>query len=180
MGVQLARVFDRAELEGPRGADIRVRIEVPVEWLAGGFRVEVLLPRLAVCASCDAGGCDLCERGGAVATRGRGEPGEVVEVELPARVEGATLRLRGRGGPGREDGVERGLLLLEIRPGGAASDGVTLVTEPQPLELIEVGPETPEETPEALARSREWVAWVPWVLWALLLVALCWWLVRER
>jgi hypothetical protein len=177
VGVQLARVFDRSELEGPRGADIRVRIEVPAGWLIGGFRVEVLLPRLAVCASCDAGGCDLCERGGAVATRGRGEPGEVIEVELPARSEGATLRLRGRGGPGREEGIERGLLLLEVRPGGAVSDGVTLVTAPEPAEPA--GAASPAEPQASIEVARPW-DWVPWALWVLSLAGLVWWVSRGR
>ncbi len=169
MGVQLARVFDRSELEGPRGADVRVRIEVPIGWLVGGYRVEVLLPRLASCAGCDAGGCDLCDRGGAVATRGRGEPGEIVEVELPPHTEGATLRLRGRGGLGREDGIERGLLLLEVRP-GTTSEGVTLVLEPASQE--ESAP------PAAPAEITPRGGWIPWLLWGFALLLLAWWLTR--
>jgi hypothetical protein len=172
VGVQLARVFDRSELEGPRGADVRVRIVVPVEWLTGGVRVEVLLPRLAICATCDAGGCDLCDRGGAIATRGRKEPGEIVEVELPPRAEGATLRVRGHGGTSTEEGLERGLLLLEVRPGSAVSEGVTLVFAPAPPE--EESP-APQQDP-GIAAPR--TSWVPWLLWGLALVLLAWWVSR--
>ena len=135
MSQALGRVLQKDDLEGPRGPDGRHRITVPAAWLEAGFWIELDLPRMLECASCRGGGCDACDRSGAVTTRGRKELGEIVEVKLPETTEGVALRLPRRGGlpdDARPD-LARGVLVLMIVPGDAASDGVRLVERaPEP------------------------------------------------
>lgn len=102
---------------------------MPAEWLAEGASIELELPRTLSCAACGGGGCDACGRSGAVYTRGRKELPELVEVSLPSSTggaRGATVRLPKRGGLPSDETPElaRGMLLLTVIPGEAASDGV--------------------------------------------------------
>lgn len=75
-------MLDRDEIdsaEGPRGT---MTIELPLEWLASGDRVEVVVPTRLTCGRCDGGGCDACGRSGAI--RLAGEPPErTVRFVLP-------------------------------------------------------------------------------------------------
>jgi len=127
----LARVFDDEAFAGPRGPDGRHEIVVPRAWLDGRSWIEVPLPRLLSCASCDGGGCDGCDRSGAVATRPRKTPAEVVEVQLPGQSP-AVLRLPRYGGlpADHQEGLDRGLLLLVIRAGDQPSEGLRLLSPP--------------------------------------------------
>src|SRR5688500_4767935 len=84
MGQVLGRVTGGGT-NTPRGPDVSHRIRVPGAWLGEGVLIEVELPRHLRCAACDGGGCDTCERSGALTVRGRGEPAEIVEVRLPQR-----------------------------------------------------------------------------------------------
>jgi hypothetical protein len=120
----LAKVVQDDALHGPRGPDGRHEIVVPEGWLGEGAWVEIPLPRLLNCAACEGGGCDRCERSGAVATRPRKTLTEVVELQLPTAP--AILRVPRRGGlPGEEaQGLGRGVLLLAVRTGAAPSEGV--------------------------------------------------------
>ena len=61
----LGRVV-QAELESPRGPDASHRIRVPKDWLEQGAIIELELPRHLTCRACEGGGCDICERSGAV------------------------------------------------------------------------------------------------------------------
>lgn len=133
--VPLAKVFDDDELTGPRGPDGRHEIVVTEDWMLGRAWIEIPLPRLLSCASCDGGGCDGCERSGAVATRPRKTPPEVIEVQLPGAAP-VVLRLPRYGGLAPDENTARGLLLLAIRLGPEPSEGLRLVDlppAPQPL-----------------------------------------------
>ncbi len=117
------------------------RIRVPRAWLESGEVVELELPRNLSCAACDGGGCDLCERSGAISLRGRNELAEVLTVTLPARkadssgeTRGVVIRIPEQGGLPPEHGaaLPRGLLLLRVEPAEAADAGITRVTPPEP------------------------------------------------
>jgi hypothetical protein len=136
----LARVTQRT-LNVPRGLDVVHRIRVPREWLESGAVVELELPRNLACAACDGGGCDSCDRAGAVTLRGREELPEILHVTLPARkaeadagTRGVMIRIPDQGGlpPLEDDTLPRGLLLLRVEPAEAADAGVTRVLPPEP------------------------------------------------
>ncbi len=133
----LGRVLQQDDLEGPRGPDGRLRITVPREWLVEARWIELDLPRMLECARCRGGGCDGCERSGAVVTRGRKELAEVVELKLPESAQAVTLRLPRRGGlpPDATPDLARGLLLLAVFPGDDASDGVRALERELPLPI---------------------------------------------
>jgi hypothetical protein len=121
-------VLREEDLSGPRGPDARYKVVVPADWLREESWIEIVLPRTLSCALCDGGGCDTCGRSGAVDTRKRKEIPEVLEVRLPPTETGATMRLPKRGGLPLEDEDTvtcRGILLLTVTPGDAASEGVT-------------------------------------------------------
>lgn len=103
---------------------------MPPAWLKRGAVVELELPRHLVCAACDGGGCDTCERSGAVTLRERGEPADLVEVTLPGE-QGDTfvIRLPERGGlPPHGSGLPRGNLLLRVEPSAQLDPSVTLAS----------------------------------------------------
>ena len=136
----LARVTTRT-LNVPRGPDVFHRIRVPRAWLESGGAVEFELPRNLTCAACDGGGCDVCERAGAITLRGRGEPAEILSVTLPSRssesegeARGVVIRIPEQGGlpPDNGEGLPRGLLLLRVEPAEAADPGVSRVAPTAP------------------------------------------------
>ena len=92
--------------------------------------VELELPRNLVCATCDGGGCDSCERSGAVTLRGRGEPADLLRVTLPGeQSEAFVIRLPERGGLSPlGSGLPRGHLLLRVEPSAQADASVSLAT----------------------------------------------------
>jgi hypothetical protein len=108
-----------SDLESPRGPDASHRLRVPHGFLKRGATVEFELPRHLTCAACDGGGCDPCERSGAVTLRGRGDPSELVELSLPKgeRAEAFMIRVPERGGlPPAGSHLPRGHLLLRVEP----------------------------------------------------------------
>jgi hypothetical protein len=125
-----------ASLDGPRGPDIVHRVRVPRTWLEQGKMIELTMPRNGACAQCEGGGCDRCERSGAVTLRGKHDPVERVSVTLPrldveAARSGVCLRIPERGGSGTAG--PRGLLLLRIATGTEVDPGVRLVETPPPV-----------------------------------------------
>ncbi len=132
----LGRVVS-ADLGRPRGPDANHRIRVPHAWLKRGAVVELELPRHLVCAACDGGGCDTCERSGAVTLRERGEPADLVEVTLPGeQTDTFVIRLPERGGlPPHGSGLPRGNLLLKVEPSAQADPTVTLASRPSIFDL---------------------------------------------
>ncbi len=147
MSEVLARVTTRT-LDAPRGPDVTHRIRVPRAWLESGEAVEFELPRNLSCAACAGGGCDLCERSGAITLRGRDELPEILHVTLPARqpeadgeTRGVVIRIPEQGGlpPAEAELLPRGLLLLRVEPAEVADPGVSRIAppaaEPQPAAL---------------------------------------------
>src|SRR6187399_2229159 len=128
MAEVLGRVVP-SDLSGPRGPDATHRIRVPRAWLKQGALVELDLPRHLVCAACEGGGCDTCERSGGVTLRERGAPADVLEVALPRAKADETfvIRLPERGGLAPEgSGLPRGHLLLRVEPSAEADASVSL------------------------------------------------------
>jgi hypothetical protein len=106
---------------------------VPKEWIEQGSIVEFELPRHLTCRTCEGGGCDACERSGAVTLRGRGEPPDLVEVTLPARPhnESFVIRIPERGGlASPESGLPRGQLFLRIVPSDSSDPGASVARLP--------------------------------------------------
>jgi hypothetical protein len=113
--------------------------------------IELELPRHLVCAACEGGGCDICERSGGVTLRERGEPAGLVEVTLPADQEATfVIRLPERGGlPPLGSDLPRGNLLLRVEPSAEADASVSLaISSPEIAEARRAL----SERPPALAR----------------------------
>jgi hypothetical protein len=148
-------------MDVPRGPDVVHRIRVPRAWLEAGEVVEFELPRNLSCAACDGGGCDICERAGAVALRGRHELPELLSVTLPRKVEASgdarsvVIRIPEQGGlPAQGLALPRGLLLLRVEPADAADPGVSVVRPsiPAVIERVALSLRVPKPTPKQ-ARS---------------------------
>ena len=155
MAEVLGRVVS-SDLGSPRGPDALHRVRVPKAWLKHGALVELELPRHLVCAACDGGGCDVCERSGGVTLRQRGEPADLVQVSLPAeRHETFVIRLPERGGlPPVESGLPRGHLLLRVEPSAEADASVTLAVRHP---VIEVARRVLSVRPVLSPRRRLWL-----------------------
>lgn len=137
MAEVLGRVVG-SELASPRGPDVAHRIRVPRLWLERGETLEFELPRHLSCAACEGGGCDACQRSGAVTLRGRQEPAEFVEVSLPrgARSEPFVIRIPGRGGlPPEGSALPRGHLLLKVEPSASERASASVAVVGRTLEL---------------------------------------------
>lgn len=132
------------DLNEPRGPDVVHRIRVPSSWLAQGATIEFEVPRNLTCAECGGGGCDACERAGAITLRGREDPGEVVQVTLPRRnsddernAGDVMLRIPGRGGQLETDPeLPRGIMMLRVSSAEGADDNVWR-TEPSLVPALE-------------------------------------------
>jgi hypothetical protein len=166
----------------PRGPDVLHRIRVAAAWLEEGALVEFELPRNLRCASCEGGGCDRCERSGAISVRGKSEPGEVVQVTLPKRAESSyestasgrtiVIRIPERGGMAEDPLLPRGILLLSVVPADEPDPGIERIEVREPPGAAE-----PEARPEAAAaratapnRTLVWVVAVLVILWILFLI----------
>lgn len=174
----------------PRGPDVLHRIRVPAEWLDEGAMIELELPRNMKCAGCQGGGCDACERSGAISVRGRQELGELVRVTLPKKSQSVestssgrslVIRIPERGGMAADPELPRGLLLLTVVPADEADPGIERLEPPKmPEVLTEEEAMPPSETPpvEALSTDKAprkpgvvvWLAlfvmlWVLFLLW---------------
>lgn len=118
------------DLEAARGPDVEHQIQVPESWMGSSVAVE--LPRNLNCAACQGGGCDRCERAGALSLRGRDEAAASFVVALPGLETmgeaGLCLRIPERGAKSLEDSQGRGHLLLKVRS-GELSPGVSLVKD---------------------------------------------------
>jgi hypothetical protein len=93
VGKELGRVTDPAALAAVRGPRARLSITVPAAWLDGPLSLEIEAPRLLPCDRCDGGGCDGCERSGALRAPEEAS-GRRLLVRLPAEIgEGVMVRL---------------------------------------------------------------------------------------
>lgn len=166
----------------PRGPDVKHRVRVLAEWLDEGAEIELELPRNLKCAACDGGGCDRCERSGAISIRGRKELGELVRITLPAR--GADMeqtasgraivvRIPERGGMADDPRLPRGLLLLQVVPADQADPGVVRVeTRIEPAAVQKLPSEHPPTIQAPARRSRLllWltiavILWISFLIW---------------
>ncbi|HVU04037.1 MAG TPA: hypothetical protein VHE30_19895 [Polyangiaceae bacterium] len=172
-----------ASMDRPRGPDVLLSLSVPEAWLAEGATLQIELPRNLACAACEGGGCDACGRSGAVSTRGRKEPAELVEVTLPrptipdeapssaSRV--VVMRIPDRGGlPSASVELPRGNLMLSVRSGTGEPRGVTRLAQPSlappPMDVVSTS-----EAPPAAARAPSRA-----FLWAIAAAALLFLLYR--
>jgi hypothetical protein len=135
--------------------------------------VELELPRNLLCAACDGGGCDACERSGAVTLRDRGEPADLVQVTLPRnRSEPFVVRLPERGGlPPVGSELPRGYLLLRVEPSTQADPSVSLAGS---IPALAAARRLLSERP-ALSRRAGWAL----LAFVVLLVSLTFWFVRR-
>jgi hypothetical protein len=120
-----------------------MNLSVPEDWILTGATLEIELPRNLACASCGGGGCDRCDRSGAVSLRGRTDPAELVEVTLQpgsvsddvpsSRTRRIVVRIPERGGhaPAAVGApLPRGNLLLSVRAGPPPPRGVKRLAGP--------------------------------------------------
>lgn len=138
MGQPLGKVtFD---LTGPRGPDAEFRIEVPRAWLVG-HTVEIQLPKFLNCAACHGGGCDRCERSGAVRVTTRAGEKENLRVVLPCRKDCTgdfLIRIPEKGGWSSTPTMGRGHLLLQVRPQELEATGaLSLPAASSSIRLVE-------------------------------------------
>jgi hypothetical protein len=174
-------------------------LSVPEDWMLSGATLLIELPRNLACAGCHGGGCDKCERSGAVSLRSRRAEVETVEVTLPKHVpedaapsslaptdgqkkRSVVVRIPERGGlPPPAEELPRGNLLLSIRPGPAPSRGVTRLKTPSvpapPIvpEILE-GVEPP---PEAIRSQTEPKGAFLYVVIAVVVAMAVAWLLRR-
>jgi hypothetical protein len=175
--VRLGRVTGSVEV--PRGPDVIHRVRVKPEWLEQGATIEIELPRNLSCAACKGGGCDKCQRSGAITLRSRSEPVELVTVTLPrahrdmettASGKSLVVRIPERGGLADSPDLPRGLLLLNISPADVAD--VIIVDAPAPPSAPEAPALPPERAPAA--RRVDPVVIIVAVLVMLLIAYLVW------
>jgi hypothetical protein len=176
-------------MERPRGPDVQMAVAVPEEWITSGATLEIELPRNLACAACGGGGCDACDRSGAVSLRGRKEPMETVEVTLPSsgtadrvlvsRARVVVVRIPARGGlPAEGLELPRGNLLLSVRSGVEPGRGVSRLAQPSvppppPVEIVSRGIEELAPVSRAL---RKPAAIALGAVAFLVLLALIYWL----
>jgi hypothetical protein len=172
----------------PRGPDVLHRIRVCAEWVDEGAAIEFELPRNLKCAACEGGGCDRCERSGAISVRGRKELGEIVQVTLPKRDESTlestasgrslVIRIPQRGGFSDDPELPRGILMLQVVPADEADPGVAKVELP-PAPIVEeelaepfqpVPPSEPSPPMPAQKRTALIVLVVLVILWISFLI----------
>jgi hypothetical protein len=124
----LAQVVDPQALHGSAGARGRLRIAVPPTW-GPGDELSIVAPPRVVCARCDGGGCDGCNRSGALRTPDDPSAREL-RVQLPPLGEsGAAVRLVRPFG----DACELEQLIVELSPAPAGAEppaGVTRHARP--------------------------------------------------
>lgn len=175
----MSKVLGRVthDQDRPRGPDVQMRVNVPGQWIREGAKVEVELPRNLPCAVCEGGGCDACDRAGAVSLRGRKELPELLEVRLPPHdddgdLKGFVVRIPDRGGlPDEGADLPRGNLLLAVKPAAepdasivrVADDVSELAAEAAGAQLPVIAP-----LPLRIVTAAIAIGAVVYALWALL------------
>ena len=108
---RLARVTDPRTLDVQDGSRASLSVSVPSQWFEEGASIELTVPKRLTCARCDGGGCDGCERSGALRAPADEAQRRVI-VNLPPQSSG-NLRIR------IVDPFEGGIaqLLLDVRAG---------------------------------------------------------------
>lgn len=155
----------------PRGPDVQHKVGVKRSWLLRGETIELTLPRNLACAACKGGGCDKCERSGAITLRARNVEAVPIKVPLPrrsaeelAREPSLVLRIPEQGGaPPEGTDLPRGLLLLQIVVAERPDAGVAKVRtgiarrlsgKPPKPALPQDHGKASGEAPDSTARAR--------------------------
>ena len=143
----LGTVVDRDAVGRAEGAHVSVSIVVPPSWAERGATVTVVAKERVVCARCDGGGCDGCEKSGAV-RRPREAEARTFSLVLPVNMV-APSAVRVPWPFGERSPV--GLAVCVVRLGEAAS-GCSLVAASSA--------EAPSGPPRALVWAAPVVAFV--------------------
>ena len=122
--VDLARVLDTDALASHGGTSGRVILRVPARWLTDGDTIELVVPTRLVCALCEGGGCDRCERRGGLRVDGD-KAMRRLRVVLPKRVAPGAFVMRVVRPLG--DAMAPEHLLLQISVGDIPSEGCTRI-----------------------------------------------------
>ncbi|HZO16709.1 MAG TPA: hypothetical protein VFB62_25710 [Polyangiaceae bacterium] len=111
---RLARVTDPRTLDVQDGSRASLSVNVPAQWFEEGASIELTVPKRLTCARCDGGGCDSCDRSGALRAPADEDQRRVI-VNLPPQ-SSANLRIR------IVDPFEGGIaqLLIDVRAGELA------------------------------------------------------------
>jgi hypothetical protein len=173
----------------PRGPDAQMALSLPEDWIAAGATIEIALPRNLACASCSGGGCDTCERSGAVTIRGRKDPAETVEITLPksapdadaatSKVAALIVRIPQRGGHAVD--LPRGNLLISVTASAAGAEPPTNVERLARPSERPPGPEPEWESvpaPPVVAPPKQQPVWL-WVAIGLATGAITFWLLHK-
>ncbi|MFO0553875.1 MAG: hypothetical protein U0271_36165 [Polyangiaceae bacterium] len=108
---ELGRVADPSAFDREGLVTARVRVGVPVSWALA--TLDITLPKLLACAACDGGGCDRCQRSGALRSSGV----VVIRVQLPAELaRGVVLRVPDPFTSSDDTPVRVDVLLVEVVP----------------------------------------------------------------
>ena len=140
MAKPLAQVTDVDALDAHDGTCARVTITVPSAW--AGATLAIVVPRRMSCERCGGGGCDSCDRSGALRA-----PDEARELRLtlPCPVgDGALIRVPA---PFADPSIEQLIVELKI---GELSAGVSRISPPTRA-LAVVSPSRPPPLVIALA-----------------------------
>jgi hypothetical protein len=132
----LGQVLDVAALDASNGPCARVRVGLEPGW-SRGDTLLITVPERLTCARCDGGGCDGCQRSGAL--RAPSEPGgRTVRVELPELPSrGVALRLLHPFG----DAADVEQLRIELHASACSDAGVRVSHTAGPRALAVTAPE---------------------------------------
>jgi hypothetical protein len=118
----LGRVLDPEAIHAMTGPSGRLELRVSPGW--GGRMVEVVAPARVACSRCDGGGCDACNRSGAIKL----DPSparRTLTVCLPRDLSGGVaLRIVHPFG----EGGALEVLVLEVRPSDVPDSNVTPIS----------------------------------------------------
>ena len=121
---ELGQLLDKEALASATGPTGRASIRVPAEWLAHGDTIEFVVPARLACARCGGGGCDRCERSGALRLSGD-DDARRVRLVLPKRTDASTFVVRMVRPLGDDIALEQ--LVVSISAGDVTTAGCTRV-----------------------------------------------------
>jgi hypothetical protein len=124
----LGKVLDPNALDASAGPRARLRVDVPAAWLAEGAELVVTAPARLVCAHCDGGGCDACQRSGAFRAPPQASRRVVRASFGPQEAARTSVTLRIAKPFGDAHDIDQ--LLLEVRAADAPSAYVTRTETP--------------------------------------------------
>ena len=118
MSQPLAQVL--GDLDIPRGPDLAFSTQVPSDWFRPGTVLRIALPERLSCAECQGGGCDRCDRKGAIRLREADEEQEIVRITLPQTLNESNIQIRLPHAGGyplseQDEALPRGHLIVSLR-----------------------------------------------------------------